>query len=194
MRVLARMDDVGELRSSDLRAATDRRTAHYRDALSLAPHILRGERRTLAHGTQDAWTFLIRTPEMVESGLRQALSERLTGRQVKVGTISLHGTTMTANPDLVFDDGLAVAEVKYKLSGKDWRPPDLYQAVAFAAAARTEHAAIVGFSTEDAPSQPRVCISVRSIDWNTNSSLDPESAADRLAQRIDTWLEGCAAP
>lgn len=102
MRVLARMDDIGELRTSDLRVATDRRTAHYQDALALARHILRGERRTLEHVTQDAWTFLIRTPEMVESGLRQALSERLTGRQVKVGTIALPGTTITANPDLVF--------------------------------------------------------------------------------------------
>src|SRR5206468_2200533 len=105
----------GELRTSDLRVAVDRRTAHYRDALALARHILRGERRTLEHGTQDAWTFLIRTPDLVESGLRQVLSEKLARRHVKAGTISLPGTTMTANPDLLFDAGLAVADVKYKL-------------------------------------------------------------------------------
>lgn len=196
MRVLARMDDIGELRSSDLRVGTDRRTAHCRDALALARHILRGERRTLENGTRDAWTFLIRTPEMVESGLRQALSERLPGRQVKLGTISLPGTTMTANPDLVFDGGLAVADVKYKLSGKDWRRPDLYQAVAFAAAVRTEHAAIIGFAPEEPVSEPHVYfgdISVRAIDWIADSSAPPESAADELAQRIEVWLNSCPA-
>jgi hypothetical protein len=36
--------------------------------------------------------------------------------------------------------------VKYKVSGKDWRRPDLYQAVVFAAGAGTVHAAIVGFA------------------------------------------------
>ena len=121
------------------------------------------------------------------------LSERLARRQVKAGTISLPGTTMTANPDLLFDDGLAVADVKYKLSERDWRRPDLYQAVAFAAAVRTKRAAIIGFTTEEAPSYTEVHfgdISVRALDWSADSSLDPEASADRLAHDVETWLQG----
>ena len=40
--------------------------------------------------------------------------------------------------------------MKYKLWDGDWNRPDLYQAVAFAAAVRTPQAAIVGFSGADA--------------------------------------------
>jgi hypothetical protein len=35
---------------------------------------------------------------------------------------------MTLNPDIVVDDGSAIADVKYKLAGEDWNRSDLYQA------------------------------------------------------------------
>src|SRR5262249_17916402 len=55
--VLTRLDPVGEVGQADLRAEPDRRTKHYREALILAKHILRGRSRTLAHGEGLAWTF-----------------------------------------------------------------------------------------------------------------------------------------
>lgn len=196
MRITSRMDDVGDLRPHDLHARTDRRTAHYGDALALARHILHGERRTIGHGDREAWTFLIRTPEMVEEGLRKALAERLGTWDVSAGTIQLGGTTMTVNPDLVFNRRLAVADVKYKLSGTEWRRPDLYQAVAFAAAARAQYAAVIGFSASHRPSTPEVRvgeISVTSIDWQADERLAPDEAADDLARRVRTWLERASA-
>jgi hypothetical protein len=98
---------------------------------------------------------------------------------------------MTANPDLFFDEGLAVGDVKYKLAGSDWDRGDLYQAVAFAAAARTVHASIVGFQ---AGSQPTISlvrwgdIHVRAMHWDASGNKTPESAAEELATEIDGWL------
>ena len=191
MRVIARMEDVGDLRPADTQARLDRRTAHYADALVLSRHILGGQRRTLEHGDATAWTFLIRTPDLVEDGLREAIRQRLPYRSIKRATIALKGTTMTANPDLFFDDGLAVGDVKYKLAGSDWNRGDLYQAVAFAAAARTTHASIVGFQTGDHPTISMVQwgdIQVRAMHWNASGAIDPNSAADELATEIDGWL------
>ena len=39
---------------------------------------------------------------------------------------------MTFNPDLVFDNGLAVGHVKYKLSTGEWDRTDPYKVLAFA--------------------------------------------------------------
>jgi len=86
--------------------------------------------------------------------------------------------------------------VKYKVS-KDWRRPDLYQAVVFAAAAGTVHAAIVGFAADQLTSQPMVQfgdISVHAIDWIADPSFDPEVTANHLAEPIEAWLESCWEP
>ena len=82
IRIAARMEDVGEVRPSDLRATLDRRTAHYADALALARSVLANIRRTLKHGEAVVWTFLIRTPELVEAGVRNELP-RTTPREVE---------------------------------------------------------------------------------------------------------------
>ncbi|MGI8534070.1 MAG: 5-methylcytosine restriction system specificity protein McrC, partial [Candidatus Limnocylindrales bacterium] len=75
--------DVGELRPDDLLATTDRRTGHYADAVALARSLLRSTGRSLSAGGAAAWTFLIRTPEMVEAGIRAVLAERLGARMVR---------------------------------------------------------------------------------------------------------------
>ena len=76
-RLDAHLVDVGELRTDDLLASTDRRTGHYADAIALARNLLWSTGRSLSSGSTSAWTFLIRTPEMVEAGIRSVLAERL---------------------------------------------------------------------------------------------------------------------
>jgi hypothetical protein len=41
--------------------------------------MLMGLSRSLAHGDSVAWTFLIRTPELVEEGVRRVLAQGLAG-------------------------------------------------------------------------------------------------------------------
>lgn len=91
--------------------------------------------------------------------------------------------------------GLAGADVKYKVSGKDWRRPGLYQSVAFAAAAQTVHAAIVGLAAElsgisATGSIRRQLPFAPSTGSPTNSSIR-KIAADHLAERVEAWLDSC---
>ena len=80
LSIAARMDDVTSIRPGDERARTDRRTAYYGNALGLARHIIAGQGRTIGAGAHYARTFLIRTPEMVEEGIRRILQRRLGDR------------------------------------------------------------------------------------------------------------------
>lgn len=108
-------------------------------AIALGRNLLRWTGRSLAEGGAAAWTFLIRTPEMVEAGVRSVLAERLGPGTVRKEGRQLVGSTLTFNPDLVFGGpAVAVGDVKYKLAGGDWDRSDLYQVVAFATAFRVD--------------------------------------------------------
>lgn len=72
-RLLARF----ELRPRDISAAIERCTAFYSDALMLATNVLQGRGRDLQAGESLGWTFLLRTPEMVEEGIRSILQKGL---------------------------------------------------------------------------------------------------------------------
>src|SRR5262249_15747260 len=133
--ILARMDEVGDFDATRPWPTLDRRTTHYRDSLSLAAHLLRSDNRDLRHGGADAWTFLIRTADMIETAIRTILQEAYPG--IHKSALQLANSSMTLNPDLVLGARAAVADVKYKLSRSDWDRPDLYQLVAFAAGYRT---------------------------------------------------------
>jgi 5-methylcytosine-specific restriction enzyme subunit McrC len=149
LRLVMRMDEVGPLEHDDLRVRLDRRTAHYADALALAKSLLAGVSRELEVGEDRAWTFLLRTPEMVELGLRRVLARELAPAwKVEKRGLRLSSSTLTLNPDLVFEDGAAVGDVKYKLATREWRRGDLYQAVAFATGFRAASSLVVDFARE----------------------------------------------
>jgi 5-methylcytosine-specific restriction enzyme subunit McrC len=191
-RISLRLDGVGRLRPQDLRAVVDRRTDYYRDAVALAKSILASAGRSLEEGPEAAWSFLIRTPEMVEAGLRQVLAEGLDRRwRVAKGHLQLPGSTKTLNPDLVFGEGLAVGDVKYKLTGQDWNTGDLYQAVSFAAGYRTQRALLISFSS-DAEVLPELTVGdirVTHIPWQASPDTSPDEAANLLVAQVSTWLD-----
>jgi hypothetical protein len=192
LAIAGRMDGVSSLQSSDLRVKPDRRSAYYHNAIALGRHIIAGQGRSIERGPHYAWTFLIRTPEMVEAGIRNILRGRLApewtvtkqGRQ-------LVGSTMTFNPDLVFDRGIAIADVKYKQMGDDWSRADLYQVIAFAVAYVSSSAALIGFRSLT-PKEPRRVlvggIEVRELLWNAMSETTPAEAVDTLVDETERWL------
>ena len=101
---------------------------------------------------------------------------------------------MTLNPDIVVDDGMAVADVKYKLAGNEWRRSDLYQVVTFATGYGTPFAAIVDFKTRDTPPLPSVPVgdvSLVELSWPADPSVTAEDAASRLVTAFSTWLTNC---
>jgi len=95
---------------------------------------------------------------------------------------------MTMNPDLVFDDGQAVGDVKYKRAGTEWNRPDLYQAIAFAKAFGSQEAVVIDFANNAAT---RVVARVGSkavhhFSWRTD--LPPDDALDALVLNVSRWL------
>lgn len=194
-RVDMRFDDVGELRPDDFRSAIDRRSAHYRDALVLAKHILQNSGRSLEIGRHLVWTFLLRTPDLVEEGLRQLLLTRFGTQTIGRRPIYI-APSVTMNPDLVIADGLAVADVKYKLVSADLNRGDLYQVVAFAAGFECSHAAIMSFSTGDVELHRSMLqvggITVRYILWPAVVGLPPRSAGDRFLDDVALWFDSVA--
>jgi 5-methylcytosine-specific restriction endonuclease McrBC regulatory subunit McrC len=192
--ICSRMTDIGDLRTQDMLAEIDRRSAYYTDAIQLARHILQGQGRMLEAGEATAWTFLIRTPEMVEDGLRAVLSARLSGLwpiEKRSGIRVDGGFTFT--PDLVFVRGRVVADVKYKLLGADWIRSDLYQIIAFGTAFRAAHAAIFGFQHSEADEIPRALrvgdVRVRVLCWNADPAVAATSAATDFGDRVAAWLQ-----
>ncbi|HEY9404777.1 MAG TPA: hypothetical protein VIQ24_19125 [Pyrinomonadaceae bacterium] len=196
-RLLARMDHVGEMRLGDRSVSVDRRTAHYRDAVSLAIHIIDGQGRGLEHGGAASWAFLIRTPEMIEEGLRRVLVESLAGRwRVRKRRVPVKGTGLTLNPDLVFNETMAAGDIKYKLAS-DWVRADLYQVVTFAEGVRARFGCVVNFQKGTVKSLPPLLIgeiSVSHFSWNADPDVAPEDAGREVAGAVVTWLEGISRP
>ncbi len=183
--------DVSDLRAGDLFASTDRRSGHYRDAIALARSLLRSTGRSLAVGDAAAWTFLIRTPEMVEAGIRAVIAERLGPHAVRKGRLRLVGSHLPFNPDLVFDAHHAVGDVKYKLADGAWVRSDLYQVVAFAAAYRVTEALLVRFRTTNIAPSPDVRVGdirVHEATWLASDDELPVAAAAALAGHVSEWL------
>lgn len=191
--IRARMEDIGELEATDLRATPDRRSYHYTDAITLAKHLIRSVGRDLGKGTASAWTFLIRTPEMVEEGVRNVLKEKLSGRWgVEKRGVQIVGSAMTLNPDLVFNGGLAIGDVKYKLLHSNWVRPDLYQLTTFVTGSRSYFGAIVGFQTDDRDLPPTVKIgpiNLSCLAWSAREDVAPIESAEQLSDDVAEWLE-----
>jgi hypothetical protein len=157
----------------------------------LARHIITKDHRRLAHGEKLAWTFLIRTPEMVEAGIRAVITEALRGMvSVEKRGIALSGPSMTVNPDLVFGRRSAVGDVKYRLNHGDWNRSDLYQTIAFAAAFRTTQGVVVNFVPPGKQPPVRVSfgeIAVSGLGWPAHKSLTTGAAVAHFTASVRAW-------
>lgn len=189
-RALARLTDVGDLRANDLYEQPDRRTASYRSAWLLARQLLAASGVTVESGPSQAWTFLIRTPEIVEDAVRTILARGLHDQAPVTKTgLQLKPSKLTLNPDLVFGH-VAVGDVKYSLMSGDWRRSHLYQAVAFATGFGVNQAGVFGFSaTGDRPPDVQVGnVALRSFAWRAAADWAAEDAADALLDEVRAWL------
>ncbi len=130
---------------------------------------------------------------MVEEGIRQILARELGDQwDVRKRGIQLSGSKMTLNPDLVFDYGLAVADVKYSVSGADWKRSDLYQIVTFAEGYQTGHGAVINFQRPHASPLPDGHVGRKRIvhlSWPADPDREPTEAATQLVREVGQWLE-----
>jgi len=153
-------------------------------------NLIDGVGRGLLVGAERVWTFLLRTPEAVEEGLRRALTDALPSTLVPAKyPLCLNGTGMTLNPDLIFGK-LAVADVKYKLSKRSWRKDDLYQLVAFAAGFKVANAAMIDFAHVSRPVLETAefgSVHVAHLTWPALTDRVPSAALEQLAREVVAW-------
>ena len=194
-QVTYRMDNVGAMQPNDLRAKVDRLTASYSRLLSLSLLVIAGLGLTVAAGRHIGTAFLIRTPELIEDGIRSILTEKLQDIKVTKRRLMLGDSGLSINPDLVFGSTLAVADVKYRVLGKDWSKSDLNQVVTFATGFRTNSAAILGFSSGSvAPPRPVEIgsVKVKAFTWGAQEDIDPQESASVLAAALREWLSNAS--
>jgi len=190
------MYDVGDLRA-DLRARPDHRMTHYRNAHLLARQLITAQLRTPTHGDALAWTFLVRTPDLIEEGLRRILVDGLAPEwHVAKTGIQLAGTKLRLQPDLVFDGDGAVADIKYKLYDGSWNRPDLYQVTTFATGYQTSRGALLNFDDrQDVVRTPPLTIGTVKVDvlsWNCAPRRTPRDSAKGLIDDVRNWLTPAA--
>ena len=189
-RVTLRMSAVGELRHGDRHTRVARLTRSYERVLPLAHLVLKAAGLAPRVGTLSGRAFLIRTPELIEDALRRILSVRLTSNEVRKRRLSIGASGFTMNPDLVFDGGRAVADIKYRFLSDKWHRASLYQAIAFAAALRSRSCAILGFTSGSMPppAVPVGDIVARSFAWNASTDAEPAASEDFLVDEVTKWL------
>lgn len=192
IRALKQMEGIGPLRHGDLHARPDRMTAHYIDSVAFAREILKAAGRAIEAGGDRSWTFLFRTADPVESGIRAVLTDALKDLVgVRKQSIALGGSTTSVNPDLVFGNIAAVGDVKYKIAGDEWVRPDLYEVVAFGAAAEVTNGILIDFRRANSSSLGTVKfgqIEVREASWDAAEGTSPQEAAKGLGDAVAAWV------
>ena len=190
-RAQERFDDVGEYRPTDLNASTDTNTRHYRDAVTLSRMLLSSQGTSTLHGPNPGGTFLFRTPEAVEEGIRRLLRTALHPNwDVDKRGLTLSGASRrTLNPDLVFNPGQAIGDVKYRLSSKLKRS-DINQVTTFAAGFKATKGIVIEFDSESSNDYVEVGdIRIDAINWDIGQP-SPDMSAEKLATDIRKWLSG----
>lgn len=190
-RIQYRLSDVGELRHEDKRARPDRLTRAYEDVHPLALLILDNISVAMRAGAHRMWTFLYRTPDAIEAGVRNSLSTRLGAhwRITKRGMTLAGDMNRTLNPDLVFGNSMAVGDVKYKVTsdGSIGRI-DLNQVTTFATGYGVRSAVVVAFGTREVGERVRIGpVEINGFNWDISEPA-PDRAADRLAGHLEEWL------
>jgi hypothetical protein len=183
--------NVGPLRTSDLRAQTDRSTTHCTDSLLLAHHVLTSMGRPFEGGGLTARTSLIRTPEMVEEGVRRALQDYIPSADITKHGMQLQPSSLKLMPDLLFGNRDALADVKYKLATGEWKRPDLYQIVTFATGFRIAHAAVIEFGDSTTTLLPALHVGdvhVQHLAWAADADRPPSEAATQFVAAVQTLI------
>lgn len=184
-RHLLEVSSFSDTRFLPSRAAVPSR---YLEAVGLATSIIEGTGRALEFGGKAARSFLLRTPPIIERGIRNILSARLPVR-IRPGGRVLKPTQLRVSPDLEVGPPPFTADVKYKINRGNWNRTDLAQAVFFAAAYDSPLAAVLTFADADyrLPEVPVGRIKVTSLSWLIDGNSTPEESEDALVRAMQDW-------
>jgi 5-methylcytosine-specific restriction enzyme subunit McrC len=185
---------AGTMRSEDLRAPTRDLPARFERALSLAKAILASEVAGDNGKKSRPLSFLLPTPVLIETGLRNLLRQKL-GQGLSLrptgGKKLLTPTSLSVNPDLVLshrNSGLiATGDVKYQLITKGLARDHLYQATTFAVAFKVSASFVIPFQPKDdfaCLEVPVGDVKIISIPWCFGDSVSPEQALGQIVTAL----------
>ena len=191
-RCLRYLSNVDRASHHDLRVQLDRRTStNFRSSLDLAKTIIGHQGRGLTSGDGVGRSFLLQTPLLVEEGIRNLLKK--TFRQHKVDNqIRAIKPVGNAHPDLVFDDGAIVGDVKYKVvsSWSDNRA-DQYQSIFFATAFKTRVSLIACFCKGSGIYFPMAEVGdnrLYAAVWNASEEASPVESERLFLEQVKVCL------
>ena len=193
-RLFRMMENVGPLQAGDRNCRPDRRARDYLNGLELARSILSGQGRSVSEGNCYSRAFLVHTPSVIEAGIRAMLQQDLKDQLVSLSKTAIATPPLrSADPDLVFNNGVVVGDVKYKVTDS-WSEirGDIYQSVFFAAAFKTFKSVIVAFTNNEIPPLEEVEIGDHRLNgflWNGSDASDPEQQRTLLSNFILRTLE-----
>lgn len=186
-KALSAVEDAGH---NDLNLPPRSFPPRYRQAVDLAISVIRNSGRNLSGGNRTAGSFLIRTPNLIEDGIRKIIKQAVAPVPVSQGGRVLLPTSLTSNPDILLSRPPKTADVKYKFFGSMWNRADLAQGVFFAESYRSTKGAVIGFShgTHRLPDVPVGRITISPLFWDVAEGTNPQESADRLIRSIENWL------
>lgn len=191
--VVSRMHTVGRLVAGDRRSRVCRLTLAYSQVLPLAQLVLEYGGVSTRIGACAGRAFLLRTPELIEDGIRRIIATGLDEFKVRKQRLFIGNSGVSMTPDLVFESGLAVGDVKYRYLRRDWDTANLYQVVAFSTGFGASHCAIFGFSAANGVGLPRELtvggVAVKAFAWNAAIDMCPDESETKLVDEIRIWLD-----
>lgn len=176
----------------DTNCTTDRRTLYYEEALTLARHILSSTGRELEHGSSASHSMLVKTPPLVEEGIRKILVQGLAPFHTVTKEKKRISGQHTLNPDLVFNDGSVIGDVKYKLIGETWSRADLNQLGTFVAGFQSPRGILIGFENDKTIVPEKIILGDHElfiVKWDASGRLSPEDAANKLVSQVKELLK-----
>ena len=209
-RAVSGMYGVQELQPNDLVVSERNLWPHYKAALSLAKQVILGNGVDLISGNTSGNAFLIRTPEIVENGIRSMLNAHFNSPvylEKRRLSLKIAPTEMSLTPDLLFRIGdyhqrnavhserritLSTGDVKYKVNRGEWDRSDLYQAIAFASAFQARSGIILTFGKPVMNSKAVLRIGEMSFSqftWNFELNAKPEDAKLALVSDLDSYFD-----
>ena len=190
---------IPEYNKSDFRVKIDRNTKYYEQALVGAKNILQYIGASVQYGDTKASARLIKTPKVVESGLRYFLNQNLPNK-FELENPEKPSKLWTKEgklrePDLIFGTPyIATGDIKYKIWSNQNQEnidiSDINQSVTFAVLAEVKKTLVLGFSNSDFNFNRNTDIYddiyIFTPTWKID--IDPEKAAELFLKHVEECL------
>ena len=197
-RLYRHFEFIPEYNKSDFRVKIDRNTKYYEQALVGAKNILQYIGASVQYGDTKASARLIKTANVVESGLRYFLNQNLPNKFIcnseKPGKLWTKEGKLR-EPDLLFGfPYIATGDIKYKIWSNQNQDnidiSDINQSVTFAVLAEVKKALVLGFSNSDFNFNRNTDIYddiyIFTPTWKID--IDPEKAAELFLKHVEEFL------